>query len=216
MGRLDPIRQSATSTCIQEHRLILSYAAMAVGPSSFWARMSWGGNHLKLILVDSDAYTLAVDAKAPSNSPERIAAMDQESEQAREWRCLCTNKVEFVLVTIDVGLSQKWNPRRKHARCPRSGLSTLPVNYVIDDYPSAVMEQLMERLLQTFEELKVFNSTVYDFVRTQCNLSLKKVRFQSVDRNSEERIQEHLDWVRKWQGTDMDFRTNCVRLPIDL
>ncbi|KAL1932493.1 hypothetical protein VTP01DRAFT_8171 [Rhizomucor pusillus] len=24
------------------------------------------------------------------------------------------------------------------------------------------------------------------------------------------KIQERLDWVRKWEGTDMDFRTNCV------
>ncbi|KAL1934550.1 hypothetical protein VTP01DRAFT_6732 [Rhizomucor pusillus] len=38
-----------------------------------------------------------------------------------------------------------------------------------------VLEQLMERLLQRFEGLKVSKSTVYDFVRTQCNLSLNPV-----------------------------------------
>ncbi|KAL1935749.1 hypothetical protein VTP01DRAFT_4889 [Rhizomucor pusillus] len=80
----------------------------------------------------------------------------------------------------------------------------------LDKNPSAVLEQLMERLLQRFEGLKVSKSTVYDFVRAQCNLSLKKARFQPVDRNSEDKIQERLDWVLKWEGTDMDFMTNCV------
>ncbi|KAL1936709.1 hypothetical protein VTP01DRAFT_843 [Rhizomucor pusillus] len=82
----------------------------------------------------------------------------------------------------------------------------------VDENPSAVLEQLMERLLQRFEGLEVSKTTVYDFVRTQCNLSLKKARFQPVDRNSEAKVQERLDWVRKWEGTDMDFRSNCVFL----
>jgi hypothetical protein len=43
-------------------------------------------------------------------------------------------------------------------------------------------------------------------------LSLKKVRLQPIDRNSEEKIQERLDWVRKWDKTDMDFTRNCVFL----
>ncbi|KAG1230271.1 hypothetical protein G6F67_006571 [Rhizopus microsporus] len=56
----------------------------------------------------------------------------------------------------------------------------------IDENPSAVLEQVMERLLQKFQDLKVSKSTVYSF--------------------------EHFDWVRKWECTDMDFRTNCVFL----
>ncbi|KAL1926630.1 hypothetical protein VTP01DRAFT_5525 [Rhizomucor pusillus] len=53
----------------------------------------------------------------------------------------------------------------------------------IDENPSSVLEQLMERLHQTFRELTVPKSAVYDFVRTHCTLSLKKARFQPVDRN---------------------------------
>jgi hypothetical protein len=70
----------------------------------------------------------------------------------------------------------------------------------------------MERLLQKFQNFKVSKSTVYNFVRTERNLSLKKAQFQPVDRNSEEKIQERFDWVRKWECTGMDFRTNCVFL----
>lgn len=63
----------------------------------------------------------------------------------------------------------------------------------IDENPSAVLEQVMERLLQKFQDLKVSKSTVYNFVRTECNLSLKKAQFQPVDRNGEEKIQERFD-----------------------
>ncbi|EIE91643.1 hypothetical protein RO3G_16354 [Rhizopus delemar RA 99-880] len=50
-----------------------------------------------------------------------------------------------------------------------------------------------------FTELKVSKITLFDFVKQHCNLSLKKARLQPIDRNSEEKIQERLDWVL-WYG----------------
>ncbi|KAG0178157.1 hypothetical protein DFQ28_004962 [Apophysomyces sp. BC1034] len=47
---------------------------------------------------------------------------------------------------------------------------------------------------------------------TRCNVLLKKAQFQSVNMNSEETIQERLDWARKWERMDMDIRTNFVFL----
>ena len=55
-------------------------------------------------------------------------------------------------------------------------------------------------------------TTLFDFVKQHCNLSLKKARLQPIDRNSEEKIQERLDWVHKWEKTDLDFTRNCVFL----
>ncbi|KAL1932982.1 hypothetical protein VTP01DRAFT_8660 [Rhizomucor pusillus] len=49
-------------------------------------------------------------------------------------------------------------------------------------------------------------------MRTECNLSLKQAEFQSVERNSAEKIEERYDWVCKWEQTDMNFLTNCVFL----
>ncbi|KAL1933910.1 hypothetical protein VTP01DRAFT_8000 [Rhizomucor pusillus] len=63
----------------------------------------------------------------------------------------------------------------------------------VDENPSIVLEQLMERLLQIFEGLKVSKTTLYRFVKNECNLTLKKARFQPVDRNSEAKTQERLD-----------------------
>ncbi|ORE10577.1 hypothetical protein BCV72DRAFT_254249 [Rhizopus microsporus var. microsporus] len=68
----------------------------------------------------------------------------------------------------------------------------------IDENPSAVLEQVMERLLQKLQDLKVSKSTVYNFVRTECNLSFKaswesdasarSVVFQTHDRINESDI----------------------------
>ncbi|CEI96749.1 hypothetical protein RMCBS344292_10903 [Rhizopus microsporus] len=47
----------------------------------------------------------------------------------------------------------------------------------IDENPSAVLEQVMERLLQKFQDLKVSKSTVYNFVRTECTCHSKRPNF---------------------------------------
>ncbi|KAL4208391.1 hypothetical protein AB4K20DRAFT_1949621 [Rhizopus microsporus] len=47
----------------------------------------------------------------------------------------------------------------------------------IDENPSAVLEQVMMRLLQRFQDLKVSKSTVYSFVRTECTSHSKRRNF---------------------------------------
>ncbi|KAG1261983.1 hypothetical protein G6F68_006278 [Rhizopus microsporus] len=47
----------------------------------------------------------------------------------------------------------------------------------IDENPSAVLEQVMERLLQKFQDLKVSKSTIYNFVRTECTCHSKRPNF---------------------------------------
>jgi transposase len=85
------------------------------------------------------------------------------------------------------------------------------LNY-IDENPSAVLTEVVESLLQYFVNLNVSRTTVYNFMTTQCNLSIKQAQFQPLERNSEEKIQQRYDWVQKWQQTDLDFTTNCVFL----
>jgi transposase len=82
----------------------------------------------------------------------------------------------------------------------------------IDENPSAVLTEVVGGLMQNFVDLNVSRSTVYNFMTTQCNLSIKQAQFHSVERNSEEKIQQRYVWVQKWQQTDMDFTTNCVFL----
>ncbi|KAL1933804.1 hypothetical protein VTP01DRAFT_7894 [Rhizomucor pusillus] len=82
----------------------------------------------------------------------------------------------------------------------------------IDANPSAVVTEVAEHLMQQFDGLKVNHRTVYNFMGTEYSYSVKQAEFQSVERNSPEKIEERHDWVRKWEQTDMDFLTNCVFL----
>ncbi|KAG1054450.1 hypothetical protein G6F43_003544 [Rhizopus delemar] len=84
----------------------------------------------------------------------------------------------------------------------------------IDENPSVVLDEIMKKLKQIFTVLKISKSTLFDFVKEHCNSSLKKARLQPIDRNSKEKIQERLDWIRKWEKTDMDFTRNCVFLDV--
>ena len=67
----------------------------------------------------------------------------------------------------------------------------------IDENPSAVVTEVAESLAQNFVGLNVSRSTVYNFMTTECNLSIKQAQFQPVERNSEEKIQQRYDWVQK-------------------
>ncbi|CEG80178.1 hypothetical protein RMATCC62417_14548 [Rhizopus microsporus] len=66
----------------------------------------------------------------------------------------------------------------KHKKTGRSRILQEEYKQVIleyiDENPSAALEQVMERLLQKFQDPKVSKSIVYNFVRTECNLALKK------------------------------------------
>ncbi|KAG1154888.1 hypothetical protein G6F36_014442 [Rhizopus arrhizus] len=86
------------------------------------------------------------------------------------------------------------------------------VKNFINANPSATVVEVSEHLLKRFHDLKVSRSTVNNFMRRECNLSLKKADFHSVERNSPAKIEELCNWVCKWENTDMNFLTNCVFL----
>ncbi|KAG0182093.1 hypothetical protein DFQ29_005787 [Apophysomyces sp. BC1021] len=70
------------------------------------------------------------------------------------------------------------------------------------------MREVTEQLMQQFDGLKVTHSTVYNFMSTECNLSVKQAGLQSLERNSPEMIEERHNWVRKWERKNMDYMTN--------
>ncbi|CEJ01567.1 hypothetical protein RMCBS344292_15590 [Rhizopus microsporus] len=86
------------------------------------------------------------------------------------------------------------------------------VTNFIDANPSAAVVEVTEHLLKRFHDLKVSRSTVYNFMRSECNLLLKKADLYSIQRNSPAKMEERHDWVCKWKNTDMNFLTNCVFL----
>jgi hypothetical protein len=68
------------------------------------------------------------------------------------------------------------------------------------------------KITSKIEKIQVPKTTLYRFMKNECNLSLKKANFQPVDRNREAKVQERFNWIHKWVEADMDFRKNCVFL----
>ncbi|CAO3698202.1 unnamed protein product [Rhizopus stolonifer] len=68
----------------------------------------------------------------------------------------------------------------------------------------------MDLLTQKFSDLSVKKSTVHNFLKTECNLSFKKLTTQPAARNSPTKIQDRKDWVIKWSATDMNYLEKCV------
>lgn len=80
----------------------------------------------------------------------------------------------------------------------------------IDDNPSAIINQAVDSLTKQFEGLVIKKTVVHEFMKNECNLSLKKAHFHPLARNSNATIEKRYEWVLKWMNTDMDFTTNCV------
>ncbi|KAG1474854.1 hypothetical protein G6F56_000093 [Rhizopus delemar] len=81
---------------------------------------------------------------------------------------------------------------------------------LVDDQPSLVLDQMTESLTASFIELEISKTALYNFVTKNCNVSLKRAHFHSVDRNSLEKIKARKEWVEKWMDTDIDYMSNCV------
>ncbi|CEG81567.1 hypothetical protein RMATCC62417_15755 [Rhizopus microsporus] len=90
---------------------------------------------------------------------------------------------------IHIRTAQRWV--KQHGMCPdnmfdscsRVGRKCIltdeykrAVVNLIDTNPSATVVEVTEHLLKRFNDLKVSRSTVYNFMRSECNLSLKKAR----------------------------------------
>lgn len=70
-----------------------------------------------------------------------------------------------------------------------------------DERPEARIVDAMDFLTQKFSDLSVQKSTVHKFLRTECNLSFKKLTTQPAARNNPTKIQQRKDWVIKWSET---------------
>jgi transposase len=57
-----------------------------------------------------------------------------------------------------------------------------------DDNPSAVVDQAMDSLTSEFAGLRIGKTAVYNFMTSECNLTFKKARMHSIQRNSPDNI----------------------------
>ncbi|KAG1494377.1 hypothetical protein G6F53_012586 [Rhizopus delemar] len=68
----------------------------------------------------------------------------------------------------------------------------------------------VEMLTSKFEGLEIKKSRMHEFMRDECNLSMKQTTCWPETRTSKENVQKRYEWVVKWNNTDMDFSRNCI------
>ncbi|KAG0945437.1 hypothetical protein G6F29_004602 [Rhizopus arrhizus] len=126
-------------------------------------------------------------------------------------KCMSASAAAKQLV-IHIRTVQRWV--KQYSMCPDNifdSCKRVGRNY-LNANPSAAVVEVTEYLLKRFKNLKISRGTVYNFMRSECNLSLKKADFHSIERNSSKKIEERYKWVCQWENTDMNFLTNCVSL----
>jgi hypothetical protein len=79
-----------------------------------------------------------------------------------------------------------------------------------DDNPQARLIDAVDSLTHSFADLSIKKSTVHNFLKSECNLSFKRVTLRPVARNDTTKIAARLAWVKHWAMTDMNYLGNCV------
>ncbi|KAG2209381.1 hypothetical protein INT45_010803, partial [Circinella minor] len=83
------------------------------------------------------------------------------------------------------------------------------INFFDEDC-MATIQDAVEDLTAKFADLDIKKSRVAEFMKEECNLSIKVVSRHPVARNKEETLQKRADWVEKWVQNGMDYLKNCI------
>ncbi|KAG2226244.1 hypothetical protein INT45_005916 [Circinella minor] len=79
-----------------------------------------------------------------------------------------------------------------------------------DEDSTATIQDAVEDLTAKFADLDIKKSRVGEFMKEECNLSIKVVSRHPVARDKEENLQKRADWVEKWVQNGMDYLKNCI------
>ncbi|KAG1154276.1 hypothetical protein G6F37_009600 [Rhizopus arrhizus] len=85
--------------------------------------------------------------------------------------------------------------------------------YIINLYdqnPQARVVDIVESLTKSFENFSLKETSVRNFMKTECNLSFKRAILRSSEQNSEDKLRQCFEWAELWTSTDMDYLSNCV------
>lgn len=74
----------------------------------------------------------------------------------------------------------------------------------------AIIQDAVEELTSKFAGLEIKKLRVHEFMKEECNLTMKKATFWPEARNSKENVQKRFDWVVRWGQADMEFHKNYM------
>jgi Tat protein secretion system quality control protein TatD with DNase activity len=79
-----------------------------------------------------------------------------------------------------------------------------------DENPSAVIQDGVENLTKSFEGLDIKKSKVAEFMKEECNLSIKVVTCHPVARNSDATLEKRAILLKEWLDKCILSKENCV------
>lgn len=79
-----------------------------------------------------------------------------------------------------------------------------------DEDSSATIQDAVDNLTTSFAGLQIKKSRVAEFMKEECNLSIKVMTRHPLARNKEETLQARADWVNQWVENGMDYLRNCI------
>src|ERR1700692_1451367 len=81
----------------------------------------------------------------------------------------------------------------------------------IDEYPTAVLDDIRQALYQRFPGLTISMSSLHRHLVQKCRVTLKKLQKLPAARNSNRVLRLRKEKVEDWESTpDLDFTRNCV------
>ncbi|KAG1325872.1 hypothetical protein G6F62_008322 [Rhizopus arrhizus] len=79
-----------------------------------------------------------------------------------------------------------------------------------DENKTAVIQDAVESLTKNFEGLEIKKSRVAEFMKEDCNLTIKVVTRHPKRRNCSDTLEKRAQFVKEWTEKGMLFMQNCV------
>ncbi|KAG1343440.1 hypothetical protein G6F62_004788 [Rhizopus arrhizus] len=124
------------------------------------------------------------------------------------------NNAAAKLANVNTYTAHKW--KAEYIANPEADASQLNDQHkkqlvdFYDEKPTATIEDGVEELIKIFEGLAIKNSRVAEFMKDECNLSIKSVTRHSAERNSPKTIKARAVWVAEWSAKEIDYYNNCI------
>lgn len=81
-----------------------------------------------------------------------------------------------------------------------------------DENPSAVIQNAVDNLTKGFEGLQIKKSRIAEFMKDDCNLSIKSCHPPSQGQKQPKDFEARAKWVEEWLQKGLHFMQNCVFL----
>ncbi|KAG1473609.1 hypothetical protein G6F56_000857 [Rhizopus delemar] len=158
-----------------------------------------------------------VEMKEPAAKKERETEYNVYTEKDRllylhfVFQKGMKHKKAAEAANVNQHTARKW--KQKYSQNPEEYVPHKLTN-LVSSRPDkrATIEDAVNSLTKSFEDLHIKKTRVAEFMKDECNLSIKVISRHPSKRNSPAVIQSRAVWVKEWLEKGMVYTRNCVFL----